>query len=40
MSDLGIIGIIILVMVVLAVAAGWRAGQHLAAPPRKRSDDD
>ena len=40
MSDLAIIGIIIGVMFFLVIVGGWRAGRHLAAPPRKRSDDD
>ena len=40
MSDLEIIGIIVLLMVIAVVRVGWLAGRRLSKPPRKRSDDD
>ncbi len=40
MSDMTIIGIIALLMAIGAIRIGWRAGVHLNAPPRKRSEDD
>ena len=40
MSDLAIIGIIILVMLIAVIRVSWLAGRKLSEPPRKRSDDD
>ncbi len=40
MSDLQIIGIIILVMFAAVIRVGWVAGRKLSAPPRDHSRDD
>ena len=40
MSDLQIIGIIILVMFIAVIRVGWLAGRKLSEPSRRRKDDD
>ncbi len=42
MSDLQIIGIIVLVIFIAVIRVGWLAGRKLSEPPRKRdrSDED
>ena len=39
MSDLEIIGLIILVMFAAVIRVGWVVGRKLSEPPRKRDDD-
>ncbi len=38
MSDLTIIGIIVLVIFVAVIRVGWVVGRKLSEPPRKRDD--
>ncbi len=40
MSDLAIIGIIVLFMFIGVIRMGWRAGRHLNAPTRKEHSDN
>ncbi len=39
MSDLQIIGLIVVVIFAAVIRVGWLAGRKLSEPPRKRSDD-
>ena len=40
MSDLQIIGIIVLVIFIAVIRVGWVVGRKLSEPSRKRGDND